>query len=360
MAGRTMNSDSLARNLAALSACGALLLLGCTHPALWSEPGFSFDCDLSTGNPCRALVGIHEGRRIPFEPSGVTWSRRFGKAIVVTDNYEDISPIGAGHFAISFFDLEGGEREIPLTPLLSPEQAREFELYDLEGVTLIGDRLYAIGSLGLHRDDPSRDRWQRNQFVQMDLEEKDGVLRAVNLIHVSERWPDFRDWVVSESGYGWTGEEVRGRAEGVGINVEGLSSTIEDTLLIGFRGPQARDGGSLVLEIRPPVSPDLQPVLVTNHSVPALDPDLVARDTPRTVRSILQCRGEPREFYVLLGPMGPEKESTVLARWHVEGTLTKATELPYGMVPEGVTVIHEGRLLIVDDLNVTLMIATEN
>ena len=47
------------------------------------------------------------------------------------------------------------------------------------------------------------------------FEEKDGVLRAVNLTHVSERWPDFRDWVVSESGYGWTGEEVRGRAEGV-------------------------------------------------------------------------------------------------------------------------------------------------
>lgn len=79
----------------------------------------------------------------------------------------------------------------------------------------------------------------------MDLEEKVGRLHAVNLAHVSGRWPNFRDWLISKSGYRWTGEAVRGRAEGEGINVEALSATGEGNLVIGFRDPLTADRETL-------------------------------------------------------------------------------------------------------------------
>ena len=51
----------------------------------------------------------------------------------------------------------------------------------------------------------------------------------------------------------------------------------------------------------------------------------------------------------------------MLARWNREAhTLTKATELPSGLVPEGVASIGENRLLIVDDLKEAILIATEH
>ena len=67
----------------------------------------------------------------------------------------------------------------------------------------------------------------------------------------------------------------------------------------------------------------------------------------------------PGEFYVLLGPIGYEKEEIVLAHWNANtGQLTKATLLPKGFVAEGVAPIGGGKVLIVDDLKAMILIAT--
>jgi len=65
----------------------------------------------------------------------------------------------------------------------------KFHLFDLEGIAIQDTRLYAIGSLALYGENPDRERWERYQFAQMELEEKDGKIVAENLKHVAPKWP---------------------------------------------------------------------------------------------------------------------------------------------------------------------------
>lgn len=332
-------------------------------PVPRGEPGFSFDCDNTPRKPCRKLVASFQGTPLKLEPSGAVFSKRYKKVIVVNDNYDYLEEHNVAHYVIVYFDPRGDGPTIPVKPLLRPKQAADFPLYDLEGATLHGDRLYATGSLSLHRKNRERDGWERNQFVQMDLQQSEGVdlLLASNLSHLTRRWPDFRDWLLSESGYAWSIEEIQGRAEGKGINVEALSSTKEGTLLLGFRGPLASHGGALALEIRPPSSPEEEPVLVEKYEVPPLDPALVPKDSPRTLRGMAEIPGRPGEFFLLLGPKRQEKEQIILTSWNANtAKLEKATPLPVGFVAEGITPIASDRLLIVDDLAAKILIATEN
>ena len=323
--------------------------------------GFTFDCDNSPENPCRTLVLTEGEGEIFIEASGVAWLQEYNRAIVVSDNLNDLLTINAGHYAIASFSLDGDSSEIPIEPLLTPQQVNDFPLYDLEGVTFAGDILYAIGSLALHGKNPDRDRWERHQFVRMEIVESEGILQANNLAHVTERWPDFRSWLISKSEYPWTGEETRGRAEGDGINVEALSANEAGNIAIGLRGPLLPDGNGLALELSLPDSADGDPVLVNQHSIPPVDIEGVESDTPKTLRGMTEVPEHPGEFYILLGPKGYEKEPVVLARWNSNnGELSKATPLPAGFVAEGVVPIAENRLLLVDDLKGAIVIATEN
>ena len=353
------------------------LLLACSSPttndvdrsapkgetALSNKPGFSFDCDNTVKNPCRKLAVSFRGKPVALEPSGVSWSKRYKKAILVSDNYGDLLEHNASHYVISYFDLKGDSPTIHVKPLLTPKQAAEFPLYDLEAVTLQGNRLYAIGSLSLHGSNPERDRWERYQFVQVDLQQSESadVLIGSNLSHVTRRWPNFRKWLISQSGYPWPVEAIHGRAEGEGINVEGLTTTSSGTLILGFRGPRSPQGGLLALEIRPPSSPDQEPVLVGKYSVRRGDSTVTVKDSPKTLRAMVEITGQPGEFYVLVGPKGYEKESLILAHWNANtGEVEKATPLPEGFVAEGVARLDFGKLLLVDDLNGKILIATEN
>lgn len=330
-------------------------------PSLNEKLGFSFNCDNTAKKPCRKLIAKHEGRPVTIEPSSAAWSEQYKKVIVVSDNYNDLVEHNAGHYVIVSFGLEEGRAEIPVEPLLTPEQIQTFPLYDLEGVTLDGDRLYAIGSLALHGKDPRRDRWERHQFVQMNLREDQGRLKTTDLSHIAKRWPNFRDWLISKSGYAWTAEETRGRAEAEGINVEALSATSTGTLIVGFRGPLSSEGGTLALEIQLPTSTDEEPSLIKRHVLPSVNIPHIPKGAAKTLRGMVEAPGESGEFYVLLGPKGYEKEEIVLAHWDINtGQLSKVTRLPEGFVAEGVAPIAPGQLLIVDDLKEMILIATEN
>lgn len=324
------------------------------------QAGFSFDCDNTPAKPCRKLIAREGNKSIKVESSSATWSERHQKVIIVSDNFNDLVEQDAGHYVIAYFELND-EENIQVEPLLSQEQVKAFRLYDLEGVTLKGERLYAIGSLALHGKDPKRDNWERHQFLQMELVEKNGRLRAVNLSHVASRWPNFRDWMISKSGHEWTGDATRGRAEGAGINVEALSITTDGNLLIGFRGPLNEDGGALALEIKLPDNTDDEPVLVKKHKLPPVDLPLIPKGAAKTLRAITMIPDERDQFYVLLGPIGYEKEELVIARWNsATGALSKVTLLPRDFVAEGATLIPGGRIMVVDDLNEMVLFATEN
>lgn len=360
------------RARASLLLCGAVLLwTGCrpapsdaVPPTAGDGSAVRFACGVEGAPPCPLLVAHHAGRRIPLEPSALVWSPRFGRALVVTDNADDLAPLGAGHFAISSFDPAAAldparpAREVEVTPLLSPEQARTFALDDLEGLALAGERLYAMGSMSLDRRDPERDSWRRNRFVQMDLVASDGGISAANLSNVSERWPDFRDWLLSESGHAFSGDAIRGRADGPGINVEGLCATASGHLLIGFRGPASDGSGALVLEIALPDTPQGAPSLVATRAIPEPLPG-APPGAPRGVRDLARIPGSDSQLYVLMGARGPEKEPLVLARWDVAtGAASTLAALPPGFVAEGLAPLPDGRLLLVDDLRARLMIAS--
>ncbi len=333
--------------------------------------GFSFDCDNTSQKPCRTLVAIHQGKPIKIEPSGIAWSNRYQKAIVVSDNYNDLATQGAGHYIIVTFapDAQPSSENIVVEPLLTPPQAQQLQLYDLEGATMLGtaqtsseqERLYVIGSMSLHGRNPKRDRWQRCQFMQLDLVENLGVIKAMNISPVTQRWPDFRGWLIAKSGYPWTGEETRGRAEADGINVEALSANSSGNLMIGFRGPVLPEEKVLALEFALPASVDEEPTLVKKHILPQVNSVNVAKQAPKTLRGMVEVPNQPGEYYVLLGPKGYEKELIMLARWNSHtGELTKATPLPKDIVGEGIVAIGSNKLLVVDDLQEVILIATEN
>lgn len=187
------------------------------------------------------------------------------------------------------------------------------------------------------------------------------MLSVENLAHVTRRWPNFRDWLISKSGHSWTAEETRGRAEAEGINIEALSITEAGTVMMGFRGPLTSEGGAMAIEFKLPDSPDHEPVFVKKYALPQVDFPDVPKGTPKTLRAMVEVPGKPGEFYVLLGPKGYEKEEIVIAHWNTKtGQLSKTTRLPEGFVAEGVAPIAEGKLLIVDDLEEMIIIATEN
>ena len=145
----------------ALVACLGLILT-ITVVGADEIKGFSFDCDNTLQHPCRKLVAQDRTKPIRIESSSAAWSPRYQKVIVVSDNYNDLSVHDAVQYVIAYFDPVNQGPELVAKPLLTPKQAEEFRLFDLEGVTLDGDRLYAIGSLALHGKDPERDRWERN------------------------------------------------------------------------------------------------------------------------------------------------------------------------------------------------------
>jgi hypothetical protein len=337
---------------------------GNSKPQSLKSAGFSFDCDNTPERPCRRLIAWHQGKPIDIEPSGVVWADDYGKAIVVSDNLNDLVEQDAAQYVCASFGLAGDATEIAVTPLLSREQAQAFLLYDLEAVTLKGDRLYVMGSLGLHAKNPTRDRWERHQFVQFDLQQSNDQLRVDNLTHVTRRWPDFRDWLISKSGYEWMTKEILGKAEGEGINVEALAATASGNLIIGFRGPLSAEGGALALEITPPDSADDEPELVKWHVLPPLAMIGIPKGAANAIRGMAEIPGEPGTFYVLLGPTGDEMvaetSAQVLARWDVNtNEWVSATRLPANFVAEGVAPIDQGRILLVDDAQGMILIATE-
>jgi hypothetical protein len=117
------------------SAVFATDLMGSTtgEPVLSKESGFSLDCDNTLQRPCRKLVADYNGKPITIEPSSVAWPDRYNKAIVVSDNYNDLVQHNAGHYVIVYFGLEEYESKITVKPLFTQKQAAEFPLYDLKG-----------------------------------------------------------------------------------------------------------------------------------------------------------------------------------------------------------------------------------
>jgi hypothetical protein len=277
-----------------------------------------------------------------LEPSGLAWLPEQGVLVGVSDDVGE----GRGYelFYIHAEDL--GRQEIPVRPLLTPEQSLAVDVQDLEGLTAVPgtNTLYAIGSLSLDKyPERAADRWNRHHLIRVEVERgESGEVRARTVEWVSEgRRPDFREWVISSSGRPWAPEAFQGRPESGGLNVEGLASDAQGNLLVGFRGPL--DGSRALVLRMDPGEGDEQPrslgwLTMDLSGLPGDPADPAVWH--RGIRGFDRIPGTG-EYVVLVGHTGPRYDNLRVIRWNsATGGVVDLAELPAAFVGEGVAVME--------------------
>lgn len=309
-------------------------------------------CDAQT--PCQKNVKncaqLFTTQKNTLEPSGLVWAKDLGVAIGVHDERD-----GLGYEIFAFDPSKKGKVEA--IPLLSATQSKKMKLDDLEGLTRTPDgTFYAITSLSLDVDDNStEDRWTRFQAVRFNVEKQDdGKLAVTNLRRLSKnKRPDLREWFISSSGMCWPGYSYKERAEKGGINVEGLASSSDGKLLVGFRGPLIDGRKTLIAELTPPDINDA-PGPVTWKQIDVTDVPSMGASMERGIRAIERIPGEDSKYVVILGHTGGLYDNLHVGIWDAEkGKYSERFELPEKFVGEGIAVMSSTKdklqLLIVSD-----------
>jgi hypothetical protein len=120
---------------------------------------------------------------------------------------------------------------------------------DIEGSAVIGDRVYWITSHG--RNAKGKDAPNRERFFATTFSIANGV---VKLASVGRPYPSLLDDLVREpklARFNLAAASRRAPKEPGTLNIEGLTSTPEDTLLIGFRNPIPQGRALLVPLLNP-------------------------------------------------------------------------------------------------------------
>jgi hypothetical protein len=288
-----------------------------------------------------------------LEPSGLIWAKDLGVAIGVDDERKERPT-----YEIFAFNLSS-KGEVEVIPLLSDDQSKKMKLDDLEGLTRTPDgTFYAITSLSLDVDDNStEDRWTRFQAVRFNIEKQDdGKLKVTNLKRLSKnKRPDLREWFISSSEMCWPGYSYKERAEKGGINVEGLASTSDGKLLVGFRGPLVDGRKTLIAELAPPGINDA-PGPVTWRQIDVTNVPTKGASMERGIRAIERIPNEEFKYVVILGHTGALYDRLHVGIWDAKkGKYSERFELPSKFVGEGIAVISSTKdklqLLLVSDLN---------
>ncbi len=120
---------------------------------------------------------------------------------------------------------------------------------DIEGMTVVGSTVFAIASHSRSKDGDKRKGRRQLFALNVEIESTGTTLHPLGkpytkLLKDLEESPKFQD-LDFESAARLSSEEAGG------INIEGLTSTPEGSLLIGFRTPIHR-GGTLLIEIKNP------------------------------------------------------------------------------------------------------------
>lgn len=205
-----------------------------------------------------------------------------------------------------------------LTPDLQLTDAQYLEV-DLEAATRIGDRAFWIASHARTKQG-LRDE-NRLLLITTDVAEHDGRISLVGEVYRS-----FLEAMTSEprlAAFDLAAASERAPQELGGLNIEGMTATPDDQLLIGFRNP-IPEGRALLIRV-------LNPLEISAGVAPRLgDPITLALDG-RGVRSLSWWRGD---FLILAGSYAHERE-TKLFRW--DGVSKEASEVAIalaGLNPE--------------------------
>lgn len=287
-----------------------------------------------------------------LEPSGLVYVEEEDLWVGVSDNYDELAPLGAeaaSYAVFGFRDQVPPNGRLEAMPLLPKAQALSFPVYDLEGLTAVAGPdgtldFYATGSWSLDRSGRKDDRWYRFQMLHFQLGSSAKSYVMSKLDWVSDTFRrDLREWVISSSGYPWSTAEVQGLAEKGGINVESLASVAgsDPSLVVGFRGPGFANGSGtdpLLMFTNVP-GPNEVPRCQSMGNLPAgfATPSLGFRGLE------MIAGNQPPAYVALLGPMGTDHSPIYAAVVEpVSGGLgvTSATQIGCGegLVPEGIDV----------------------
>ena len=183
---------------------------------------------------------------------------------------------------------------------------------DLEAAARVGERIYWIGSLsrdGKGRAAPARDRFFG---TEVDHRSTPPVLRPAGAApaHLLDAVLD------SDAGRDWRLADAARKAPEApgGLNVEGLTSTADGALLIGFRNP-LREGKALVL-------PLLNPAQVIEGRRPEFGGAIALDLGGRGVRAMTRVA----DGYLVVG--GPTADEGTFALFHWTGGHTAPQALP--------------------------------
>ena len=219
-------------------------------------------------HPYQHIVAKKNGKNVPLEPSGLVYIKAHDIYIAVSDNFNDLHKLKDDEYTIFWFKDDGAKTLIA-HPLLTKAFTKEAMPYDLESMTMDKNGvLYALGSLALHPTKSHRDTWFRSQGFHFDIKKiSDNKFALSHFDALSEnKYRILRSWLSNHKKLPWTLKHIRGRAETEnGINIEALSITPDDNLLLGFRGPLLKPKGvpsSIALEIKVGLKKDSVPQLV--------------------------------------------------------------------------------------------------
>lgn len=331
-------------------------------------------CDVNRKD-CPILVTA-QGHEI--EPSGVIWVSNLKIAIGVSDERKDAPGYEIFWFDPNKINTSSKTKTIEVTPLLTPTQSNRFQLDDLEGITEINGEFFVIGSLSLDKNpNPDQDRWSRHQAYRFRITKDifEDTYSIYNAKRISDNTrPDMREWVISSSGGDWNNDIYKKRAEertngqGIfgGINIEGLTTTKNGELIMGFRGPiypiydsKEIAGYKIPLLIFSPQGPDLAPKIIGWKYIKIDSASFCKNATEKHecelgIRGIDRISGNSNEYVVILGHTGEEYNRLRLISWNMDtGEVKDKFEFPSAFVAEGITVTNvtsnKVELLIVDD-----------
>ena len=188
--------------------------------------------------PCAAMEGITEYTGMSDASAGVALSERLFAVANDEDNTLRVYGRDRGGEPVFAFDLN---------PFLKPEK-KEPEA-DLEDACQIGDRVYWVTSHGRSRK--GKKRPSRQRFFATQFEVKDG---NVEIGYVGQPYSRLLDDLCEEPSFARfnlkDAAKLAPKARGA-LNIEGLCSTPEGHLLLGFRNPIPEEKALVVPLLNP-------------------------------------------------------------------------------------------------------------
>ena len=287
----------------------------------------------------RQIVSFNDGK-IPIEPSGLIYVQKYDIFIGVSDNYDVLEKLNAPEFSIFWFKDDGNGKLLAY-PLLNQSQASKFKLYDLESITMDSNhQFYTFSSLALHTAKRERDTINRFQAFKFKIHEVGkGQFEIKEMDWLSSQLHGYwRDWLIALNKAPWTIEQIVARPEVEdGINLEALTVSPDNNLILGFRGPLFFNKNrtvwdALAMEIKVPAKENEFPKYVNSFYLPNLS------NKQFGFRAMTPVLGKPWWYVVVLGPTGQDIKQFEVLLWNA-----KTGQIQSRVVqPEAHNIVWEG------------------